>query len=57
MDAKIHVAEAMRDYARSLETSDDPDITIAAAEWEKRCIEELERLRKAQKRAEARGGA
>jgi hypothetical protein len=50
MDAGIKVAEAIRDYARALETSSDPDTVIAAAQWEKRAIEELEKLRKAQRR-------
>ena len=56
MDAEIKVTESMRDYARALEDSPDPDIVIAAAKWEKRCIEELERLQKLQKREEARSG-
>jgi hypothetical protein len=57
MEAKIEVAEAMRDYARGLEKSNNPDVIIAAAEWEKRCIEELERLQKAQRRQERRVAA
>ncbi|MDP9291095.1 MAG: hypothetical protein M3O82_01885 [Verrucomicrobiota bacterium] len=48
MDAEIKVTEAMRDYARTLEDSPNPDVVIAAAKWEKRCIEELEQLKKAQ---------
>lgn len=55
MDAKIKVAEAMRDYAISLQSSSDPDVVIAAAEWQKRCIEDLERLQKAQRRVERAG--
>lgn len=50
MDAEIKVAEAMRDHARALEESPNPDVVIAAAQWEKRCIEELEMLRKRQAR-------
>jgi hypothetical protein len=57
MEAKIEVAEAMRDYARGLEKSNNPDVVIAAAEWEKRCIEELERLQKQQRRQERRVAA
>jgi hypothetical protein len=54
MDAKIKVTEAMRDCARGLEDSQNPDVVIAAAEWEKRCIEELERLQKIQRREAAK---
>jgi len=57
MDAKIKVAEAMREYARGLQISEDPDVVIAAAEWEKVCIEKLDQLQKQQRRIEARRAA
>lgn len=55
MEERIEVTEAMRGYARALRTKGkNPDVVIAAAEWEKYFDAELERLQKAQRRAEKR---
>jgi hypothetical protein len=53
MDAEIKVAEAMRDYARTLEDSPDPDTVIAAAREEKYYIEKLDRLSRLKRRGTA----
>lgn len=54
LKAEIMVKRAMRDYARTLEESDNPDVIIAAATEEKRFIQELEQLNRQQTRATAR---
>ncbi len=57
MEPQTKVTEAMPDHARLIERSNDPNTVIAAATWEKRCIEELGRLEKAARRAEPKAAA
>lgn len=57
MEAKLRIAEVLLKQARVLRNSTDPDDAIAAAEWEKRIGEEIEKLQKQIRRAEKKAVA